>query len=337
MQANALLRGSVGAAPVVTQDGRMTASNPLSGPMGGEQEEGPHRGAPGQVHPSAPASPSTAGAKVPIVFLLTDGAVPNEHHIVGYIKSSNATLVSQQLPPNRFFTFGIGRWCNDYFLQQSAQVGRGYFDNALRAETLQENIISLMQKASAPVLLDIAVGMPPQCYSGGLEVYPSPIPDLYCGAPVVVSGRYIGQHPQVIGIRGRLPDGRAWERQIPVFSSSLVPVTKVFARQQLDLLVSGHWLAGGDSSKDPKVMAMREKIVAISVANSVPCAHTAMVAFPTTEKEVQERRAAEADPAKRNAKMADPKSKASKGGLPTGAKVALGVVAVGAAVAGAVA
>jgi len=332
-QAFALVRAASGATPVPQASnappsgGSVVASNPIAVNPSQHMEQEEQRPLPA-VTQGGGRQPDLG--KVPIVFLLTDGAVPNEHHIVGYIKDTNEQQTRDGLAPLRFFTFGIGRWCNDLFLQQSAQMGRGYFDNALRPQALKESIVRLMSKASAPVLLDIAVGMAPQCYSGGLEVYPSPIPDLYCGAPVVVSGRYVGQHPQVIGIRGRLPNGAIWEKKVPVFATSTVPVSKVFAKQQLELLTSGHWLAGGENSNDPRVQAMRDKIVAISVRNSVPCPHTSMVAFPTTQKEVEERRAEEKSGGGGASKSGKAANK--KGGLPTGAKVALGVVAVGAAV-----
>lgn len=302
--------------------------------------------------------PSVEGQrKVPVVFVITDGAVPNERGIASFVKDSNAAIVARgagqpghpgmPMAAPRLFTFGIGQWCNHLFLQQLASVGRGFYDASLNVDTLTENLTALWAKSTAPVLLDLAVGMHPSCYTGGLEVYPNPIPDLFCGAPLVVSGRYIGQHPTVLGIRGTLPDGSQWSKQIPVYWTANVPVSKVFAKQQLDLLTASHWMAGGDASSDPAVKQLRQRIVNVSVKNSVPCAYTEMVAFPEKPEKVRERRgrgmATGAQAAQPGSNQPPPPAdqpseaelskQAKGGGIPTGVKVvgvaaALGAVAL---------
>ena len=49
----------------------------------------------------------------------------------------------------------------------------------------------LVEMASLPVLTDVAVDIDgvDQC-----EIYPFPIPDLFVGAPLLVSGQYGGEH-----------------------------------------------------------------------------------------------------------------------------------------------
>ncbi|KAI3407298.1 Proteasome subunit alpha type, partial [Psidium guajava] len=62
---------------------------------------------------------------IPFIFLVTDGAVENEREICSKVKDH----YSSGLPVcPRICTFGIGAYCNNYFLQMLSQIGRGYHD-----------------------------------------------------------------------------------------------------------------------------------------------------------------------------------------------------------------
>ena len=56
-----------------------------------------------------------------------------------------------------------------------------------------------------PVLLDVALGMSVT----DPQVFPNPIPDLFVGSPVVISGSYRGVFPQSIVVAGRIPAAAA--------------------------------------------------------------------------------------------------------------------------------
>jgi hypothetical protein len=76
----------------------------------------------------------------------------------------------------------------------------------------------------------------------GCQVYPLPIPDLFCGNPLVVSGRFHGKFPRSIKVVGMLPDQTVWDIEVLSSESPGVPLSKVFAKQQLDLLTAQAWL-----------------------------------------------------------------------------------------------
>lgn len=231
-----------------------------------------------------PGGGGGGAGKMSLVFLLTDGSVENDDKICMWVKSSIDEMKRAGQSTPRIFTFGIGQWVNDHFINCLAQLGRGYADFALSTDSLEAKIVRQMSRASQPVLVDILIGLPGV---SALEVFPFPIPDLYCGAPVIVSGRYEGPHPAAIHVRGRLPTGAEFQAAVPAFWSTSVPVAKLFARQQLDLLMSGHWLLG---KSDPAAAeAQRRRIVDISVGNSVPCPYTTMIGFPTDQKSWNER------------------------------------------------
>lgn len=69
---------------------------------------------------------------IPLIFLITDGAVEDEREICNMMKDVNGQLNSP-----RIYTFGIGSYCNHYFLHMLANIGRGYFDSALDVGQIQ--------------------------------------------------------------------------------------------------------------------------------------------------------------------------------------------------------
>ncbi|CAH9115948.1 unnamed protein product [Cuscuta europaea] len=70
---------------------------------------------------------SDTSKSIPIIFLITDGAVDDEKHICDVMKT-HLTKKWQVSP--RLYTFGIGRFCNHYFLCMLAMLGRGFYNAA---------------------------------------------------------------------------------------------------------------------------------------------------------------------------------------------------------------
>lgn len=226
---------------------------------------------------------------VPYIFLITDGAVDNERQICQSVQI--AMDAARQRGPEdvarmpRIWTFGIGQLCNHFFLKQLSTIGRGMSDAAFVPDRILSQIERMLDAAAKPVLTDVALkmeGLPP-----GVEVYPFPIPDLFCGRPLIISGKYNGTMPRSISLHGALPGGQKWDQEVPVTSAAAIPLDKVFVKQRLDLLTAQAWL-----SSNP---AMQQQVVNLSVATGVPCAHTAMVGFnvkrDNLQKVQQQRRA----------------------------------------------
>jgi hypothetical protein len=69
----------------------------------------------------------------------------------------------------------------------------------------------MLVAASAPVLTNLALqieGLPE------FEAYPFPIPDLFCGNPLVVSGKFHGEFPGTLTLMGTLPTGEVYRSQV---------------------------------------------------------------------------------------------------------------------------
>ncbi len=68
----------------------------------------------------------------------------------------------------------------------------------------------MMAASALPLLSDVTMSVQ------GLtscELYPFPVPDLYCGQPLLVAGKYEGSWPGAIDLNGNLPNG-AGEGQV---------------------------------------------------------------------------------------------------------------------------
>ncbi|XP_024378444.1 uncharacterized protein [Physcomitrium patens] len=210
---------------------------------------------------------------VPYVFLITDGAVDNEKNICLTMQSRIVELGARA---PRISTFGIGHYCNYYFLKMLAVIGRGLSDVAFASGKLRGQMERMLVAAATPVLTNIGLaGLPDGC-----EVYPFAIPDLFCGNPLVVSGKFHGSFPDTISFFGLMPDQSTWKTEVPSRKTSKVPLSKVFAKQQLDLLTGQAWLYGDKRRQ--------QEAVNLSLATGMPCEYTRMIGFETTPEKYQE-------------------------------------------------
>lgn len=214
---------------------------------------------------------------LPFVFLITDGKVENEKDICNWALhlGVDPRFKGRQVP--RVSTFGIGMYCNHYFLKQLASSARGLNDMALKPTYIQSQMERLLLASEKPVLYDITLGI---AGLANIELYPFPIPDLFAGNPLVISGKYTGAWPQSITVNGVLPNGARWQQVVATTQTASIPLDKVFARQRLDLLTAKAWL-----TDDPKV---KKEVTDFSVRENIPCVYTSMVGFEVNQAKYKE-------------------------------------------------
>ncbi|KAL2630894.1 hypothetical protein R1flu_015580 [Riccia fluitans] len=208
---------------------------------------------------------------VPYIFLITDGAVNDERGICRQIQNT-IQLTGQAAP--RISTFGIGHYCNYYFLKMLALIGRGLSDVAFNSDNLRDQMERMLVAASTPLLTNIVLSID---VPGGCEIYPYPIPDLFCNSPLVVSGRFPGKFPNSIKIVGLLPNRSQWELEVQTKKAEQIPLDKVFAKQQLDLMTAQAWMT--------EDLRLQNQAVNLSVQTGIPCEYTRMVSFETTKQQ----------------------------------------------------
>lgn len=130
------------------------------------------------------------------VTFLTDGYIGNEADILREIHSS--------IGDSRIFSFGVGSSVNRYLLERMAVIGQGAVAYLGPRHSGDEVMNEFFARISHPALSDLEIDW------GGMrvsDIYPSRLPDLFVGRPVVVTGRYSGV-PGELTVHGRAGDRR---------------------------------------------------------------------------------------------------------------------------------
>ncbi|CAK9179859.1 unnamed protein product [Ilex paraguariensis] len=210
------------------------------------------------------------GDSVPLIFLVTDGAVEDERQICALMKGH---LMSSGLNCPRICTFGIGSYCNHYFLQMLAQVGRGYYDAAFDVDSINTRMQRLLNSASSIILASITIDALEHLDS--LELYPVHIPDLLSGSPLIMSGRYHGNIPDSVKASGTLADLSNFVIDVKVQKAKDISIDRVFARRQIDILTAHAWLSDSKQLKD--------KVAKMSMRTGVPSEYTHIILVQTNQ------------------------------------------------------
>ncbi|XP_058227317.1 uncharacterized protein LOC131335816 [Rhododendron vialii] len=205
---------------------------------------------------------------VPLIFLITDGTVEDERHICNEVKSRLSD--GRSICP-RISTFGIGSYCNHYFLQMLAHIGRGYYSASYDVDSINLQIQTLFNTASAVILANIGIDAF-ECLDS-LEIYPNHIPDLSSGSPLIVSGRYHGNFPDSCKASGILPDMSNFIVDLKVQKPKGMALDRVLARRQIDIISAHAWLT---ESKQ-----LEEKVTKMSIQTGFLSEYSHMVLVQT--------------------------------------------------------
>jgi Ca-activated chloride channel family protein len=197
------------------------------------------------------------------VIFLTDGAVGNEAQLFAEIRG--------RLGESRLFTIGIGSAPNSHFMREAARLGRGSFTHIGSPGEVQQKMTALFRKLESPALADVALELPDV---PAVEIFPSPIPDLYLGEPVVVALR-TSTLPLHAVLRGQLGVG-PWEHQIVLRQAAPGAGLAVqWARAKIDALLDAR--ATGAA---PDVV--RTAVVDVALRHHLVSRYTSLVAVDVT-------------------------------------------------------
>ncbi|MBN2303373.1 MAG: VWA domain-containing protein [Anaerolineae bacterium] len=138
-----------------------------------------------------------------VVLFLTDGLATEGE------TSTNAILnnVENSASPNvRIFTFGVGNDVDTLLLDQLYQAFRGAGTYVRPDERIDEEVSSLYNKISAPVLTNVELDVDGVMVE---EMFPAaPLPDLFVGSQLIIVGRYRDDGPATIKLSGELDGAR---------------------------------------------------------------------------------------------------------------------------------
>eukprot|EP01083_Nonionella_stella_P125690 380180_1 len=192
---------------------------------------------------------------LPFIVIISDGAVQDETTISKRVKEDDKMRT-------RIITLGIGSYCNWFFLTELARLGRGFSDIVGFQEKTCIKMDRLMRLANIPVLTDIEIGL----QSDEIELYPCPIPDLFVGAPLVITARYSSDKcPSKIVIRGFNVHGDQETMTTQIQTLNDVPVDKIFAKKRSDSMA----MDGGLVSSPLALPSMFTSTVMFEITHSL--------------------------------------------------------------------
>ena len=194
--------------------------------------------------------PSEETRAVRQVVFVTDGAVGNERTLFHEIE--------QQLGRSRLYTVGIGSAPNSHFMSKAAEFGRGTFTYIGHPEEVTEKMNALFRKIDSPVLHDLHVDWG----DADVEAWPSRIPDVYVGEPVIVAARLPKDVDRVV-LEGRR-DGEAVRMDLALGGGAdHSGVSRLWARRKvaslMDTLREGRGI--DDVSAEVAALGVRHQLV----------------------------------------------------------------------------
>jgi len=251
-------------------------------------------------------------ANLPVIFLITDGAVRNEHDICTYAQqqADEWTKEYPQRKTIRTFTYGIGPYVNQFFLKTLAGKGRGYSHVCLHQDRIESTIVELMNRSQNPLLVNVFLDIPPA--AGVMHKSPTICPDLYHGCPIVICGTFTGNFPSQIFANGVDATGHLMRIPINVrspYTNGNVNLGIAYAVSFMDSQVADYWMYQQDGNI-AAAQQCKESAIATSMESSVPCVFTQTVAYETTDAAGQG--------------ATDPNARKGQKGMSNGAKVAAG-------------
>ncbi len=208
--------------------------------------------------------------RVRVVTFMTDGFIGNEAEILH--------AIHKKLGRSRIFSFGVGSSPNRYLLERMAKIGQGAVAYVGQGDNRADRkaIDDFFERISHPAFSDIELDFGEMEVT---EVYPSRIPDLWAGRPVVVTGRYNGLLTDKVKIRGRI-GGKRYRLSVPISADqrrNRPAIRQVWARMKImDLVDHGTW------HMDPG--ELRANVKNLALAYSLMSKFTAFVAVDSSRK-----------------------------------------------------
>lgn len=208
------------------------------------------------------ASDSTAN----IVIFFTDGqangGISNTIQLSDYVRNLNVTTGKEVA----IFTFGIGASVNQQLLTLLAVQNDGLAE-FLGDDEVFARITDFYRKIRNPVLLDTELNFLPAIVN---EVYPDPLPNLYAGQQMIVSGRYSQAANVAVTLSGQAFGQPVSYQYDMLLADTTVSnysfLTKVWAKSKIEKLMIDYLSL---SPTTPQAQLLKEEIISLSVQYGV--------------------------------------------------------------------
>ncbi|MDD2332073.1 MAG: VWA domain-containing protein, partial [Candidatus Cloacimonetes bacterium] len=185
-----------------------------------------------------PQYASTPDDAANIIIFLTDGrptwGIIDTQQLLSHVQ----TLVDTYFVDLFLFNFGIGLDVDQQLLTLLSTENNGVAQ-FLGDDELEESITSFYNLIRNPVLLNPEISATPD--NAFVEVYPSPLPNLYLGRQMIISGRYANPQPVSVHFFGEAfnqPLSYTYEVALSdSFSTDNQFLTRIWAKQKVEYLL----------------------------------------------------------------------------------------------------
>ena len=130
------------------------------------------------------------------VIFLTDG-LPTE----GLVDTSDILSSLEQSETTSVFAFGVGYDVDTVLLDSIARDHHGTTEYVVPGEEIDTAIAALSAKVASPVLTAVQLTIDGV---DAFDLHPAPLPDVFSGGQLVLTGRYEGSGPATATLTGRL-------------------------------------------------------------------------------------------------------------------------------------
>jgi len=208
-----------------------------------------------------------------LILFLTDG-LPTE----GVVEAPQILKnIAQEAPENvRLFAFGVGFDVDTFLLDSLTNNHHGDTTYVSPGQPIDEIVSGFYAKVNTPVLTDLSFDAEEiQLY----DLHPSPIPDLFAGSQILLTGRYRGSGSVTLTLSGNLlQDHKSFSYQDVTFrrsgGSEFIP--RLWATRKIGTLLNQIRLYGPEQE-------IIDQIVSISIRYGIITPYTS---FLVTEPEI---------------------------------------------------
>jgi len=206
------------------------------------------------------------------VVVLTDGSIGYEDEML--------KTIHRLLGSRRLFMVGIGSAPNSMVMREAAAMGRGTFTYIGDLQETSTRMLALLKKLERSAVTDLELEWSPHLIAdeplGHPEMYPSRIPDLYHGDPVIFDVKFHNLQPdhmtgmlRITGKDGTLP----WEQEFSLqHMMQTEGVAKLWARKKIAQLMT--------DARRGKVTQeeMKHAVMQVALAHQLVTTQTSLVA-----------------------------------------------------------
>lgn len=207
----------------------------------------------------------SADGLVPVVVLVSSGVSESEPELFSLLRDERGSI--------RIVTALTGMSGNSVVLRKLATAGGGFTEFLVPGQNVSRTADRMLNRLRDAVLSDIQLEWPAE--SGISRTLPAPVPDVFRGQPVTVTGRFESGEFPLIRIRGKLA-GLPWQHEVRPDEirclEATMPLTKLWAQYQIESLIDQM------SDATPNRDQLKDQVVELALRHQLATPFTSFVA-----------------------------------------------------------